>query len=277
MEPRISDIPIKKQPSFLIVGALKAGTTTLANVLEDHPEIGIPVKEIHFFDGKLEMGQDWYEYQFGSCSANIVGEATPTYGFHPQVPQLISQMYPDIKIIWILRDPIKRAYSNWIHCRKHFIEKRSFTDAVNDEISCKNSDRWTCYLERSLYVEQIYRYLRYFDQNRIHVVTIEELIMDFAYGYKHLLKFLDVNDHNFKTKLIQSNITEVPKYMRLQEIIKNSIPLQLVPDSVKRLWPRDPAPNFDNTDLKDILTDYFEPANIQLEELIGKHVRKLWS
>ena len=111
-----------KSPSFLIVGALKAGTTTLTDELVKHPEIGVPVKELHFFNANYEKGLAWYEQQFGRCSEQIVGEATPTYGYHPHLPKIIKRDYPNVKIIWILRDPVFRSYSNYVHVRKHFID-----------------------------------------------------------------------------------------------------------------------------------------------------------
>jgi len=122
-------------PNFLIIGAAKSGTTSLYHALKQHPKIFMsPVKEPNFFaleGGELNYPQgtvdprylaqcittkEEYNQQFEGVSNEIaVGEASPIYLYHPQAPVRIKNCLPNVKIIVILRNPIERAYSNFLH------------------------------------------------------------------------------------------------------------------------------------------------------------------
>src|SRR5262245_33715274 len=100
-------------PNFLIVGAMKCGTSTLLGYLRQHREIYIARREVHFFDrdSQYRLGIEWYEKQFGSSPQHrAVGEKTPAYCFVPEAAKRIHRHLPDVKLIWIFRDPVARAY-----------------------------------------------------------------------------------------------------------------------------------------------------------------------
>jgi len=130
----------KKAPDFIIIGAQKAGTTWLWKMLDQHPGTSLPPqKEIHYF-GSSELysrGDDWYFSHFnGLDSSKVIGEASTSYFYGPLpywhnksdqieideslpiIPELISQKFPDIKFIVILRDPVHRAISAYSHWMK---------------------------------------------------------------------------------------------------------------------------------------------------------------
>ena len=139
--------PISKHatnPSFLIIGAQKCATTWLSNTLNKHPEIFIPEqKEIHFFNKtyNYNKGFSWYREHFDDCSeTQIAGEATPNYLWTSandrdlkeshrttNIPGLVHKHLPDIKLIIILRDPVKRAISAF----NHHIRDRAFHPSSN--------------------------------------------------------------------------------------------------------------------------------------------------
>lgn len=117
-------------PNFLIVGAQKAGTTSLHYYLKQHPQIYMrPRKEPHFFEG---MHWDFYrpgrimlavtdlaDYQAlfeGVTDEKAIGEASASYLYSPKAPTLIKRSIPDARLIAILRNPPDRAYSNFLHC-----------------------------------------------------------------------------------------------------------------------------------------------------------------
>ncbi|MDZ7692679.1 MAG: sulfotransferase [Balneolaceae bacterium] len=107
-------------PGFLIVGAMKAGTTTLMRYLVRNPYIAIPNNEIHYFDkeSNYRKGLDWYKKKFSASeSTQIIGEKTPTYSYDPKVPARIYKDFPDCKIVWLFRNPVDRTYSNYIHAK----------------------------------------------------------------------------------------------------------------------------------------------------------------
>ena len=140
-------------PSFLVIGAQRAGTTTLFDQLLLHPDLHGPVggrgevtwadKEIHFFDERFLLGPTWYRSFFPLTLQRrrararggdvVAGEATPYYIFHPLVPERVAVTIPDIRLIAVLRDPVERAYSHYQMMRRSKREELSFEDALEAE------------------------------------------------------------------------------------------------------------------------------------------------
>ncbi|RLF35719.1 MAG: sulfotransferase, partial [Thermoplasmata archaeon] len=102
-------------PNFVIAGPPKSGTTSLLFYLERHPDVFV-INEPHFFSRNYEKGIEWYESLFEKHKKEkAVGEKSPSYFFDPKVPLRIKKHIPDVKLIFIFRDPIKRAYSEYWH------------------------------------------------------------------------------------------------------------------------------------------------------------------
>ena len=139
-------------PSFLIIGAQRAGTTSLFRYLLRHPDVAGPsggdsavwwVKETHFFDEKFSKGVDWYRSFFPLASTRErhrkhgndlrAGEATPYYMFHPAVPARVAATIPDVRLIALLRDPVERAYSHYQMMSRTGREKLGFEEALAAE------------------------------------------------------------------------------------------------------------------------------------------------
>ena len=107
---------MKKGPDFLGIGAQKAGTTWLHRMLKRHPQIGFAqgdagnLKEVHFWDKKQERGLDWYVSLFQSD--RIMGDITPAYAILPaRTVRSIYELNPRVRMIYILRNPVERAWS----------------------------------------------------------------------------------------------------------------------------------------------------------------------
>ena len=94
-------------PDYIIVGAQKSGTTVLFSYINDHPMVLNKSGEIHFFDVQFSKGIEWYKKQFPKkpSSEYRIGDKSPYYFFHPLVPQRVAEMFPNVKIIMILRNP----------------------------------------------------------------------------------------------------------------------------------------------------------------------------
>jgi Sulfotransferase domain len=139
-------------PTFLIIGAQRAGTTSLFRYLLAHPDVAGPsggdsavwwVKETHFFDEKYAKGVDWYRSFFPLEATRRrrrkrghdlqAGEATPYYMFHPAVPARAAATLPDVRLIALLRDPVERAYSHYQMMSRTGREKLSFEEALAAE------------------------------------------------------------------------------------------------------------------------------------------------
>jgi Sulfotransferase domain len=139
-------------PSFLIIGAQRAGTTSLFRYLLAHPDVAGPsggdpavwwAKEMHFFDEKFAKGVDWYRSFFPLSATREryrrrghdlqTGEATPYYLFHPAVPARVAVTLPDVRLIALLRDPVERAYSHHQMMSRTGREKLGFEEALAAE------------------------------------------------------------------------------------------------------------------------------------------------
>ena len=110
-------------PDFIIIGVPKGGTSSLLSWLGTHPQLWVhPRKELHFFNGAWEQGEEWYRAQFPQFlhgSGILRGEATPNYFLDPRVPARLAAVAPRARLILLLRDPLQRAIS-WIeHLRRH--------------------------------------------------------------------------------------------------------------------------------------------------------------
>ncbi len=198
-------------PTFIIIGAMKGGTTSLYFYLKSHPEILMSrAKELNYFSHPkhLNQGIEWYKNQFKG-EAKIYGEASPSYTFFPdnaQVPKLIHETLPNVKLIYLVRDPIQRAISHYLHIYTRNIENRTFEEALGNF----EKDHNNLYLSRSLYYLQLERYLEYFSLNDILIVSSEDLYKNGEATLKVILKYLDVSEDtsliNFNKKTHQSSL-----------------------------------------------------------------------
>ena len=200
---------IRQEPRFMLIGAGKCGTTSLEKYITQHPAVEpTVVKELHYFDYMYDHGHDWYRSHFPLVfSKKISGDFTPSYLDHPEAPKRISQRYPHMKFILILRNPIDRAYSQYQHTKRNGDESLSFENAVKTEFEriAKNEDSYKkfSYLTRGLYDEQLSRWFSYFPRENFLVLEYSELenpsvLMDKIFAFLGLPLYKDIkfNKHN---------------------------------------------------------------------------------
>jgi hypothetical protein len=190
------------KPNLFIVGAMKAGTTSLAGYLDQHPDITFCVpKELNFFGAKAEgrspepPSPEEYRRLFDAHRTRYSGEATVQYLYSRAAPEEIRAHNPNARILAILRNPIDRAYSHFNHNAKS-IEKRTFERAVEDERNGVGTNRFLYdwgYLELGSYATQVERYLRTFGDAGLRVLVTEQLDADADGVCKGVLRFLDVD------------------------------------------------------------------------------------
>ena len=122
-------------PTFVVAGAQKCGTSTLHSLLQDHPHVLMSrPKELHFFDRHWERGLDWYASQFTpGPDHQQFGESTPVYMYDAVGRQRMIETLPEARIVVILRDPIKRAYS---HYRQYRNTEREPAPTFESRSSC---------------------------------------------------------------------------------------------------------------------------------------------
>ena len=179
-------------PDALIIGAMKSGTSSLHYYLTQHPQVVPPLrKEVHYFDLNFGRGEPWYRANFGRAGAGGLNlDSSPYYLFHPQVPQRAHALLPNARLIVLLRDPVRRAYSHYWHERDKGREPRSFEDAIaaeperierdherlaTGEIERSASHQYFSYLARGRYAEQLQRWLQFYPREQLLVLRFEDL------------------------------------------------------------------------------------------------------
>jgi hypothetical protein len=201
---------LRPLPDFLILGAQKAGTTALYAYLRWHPEItGPSFKEVSFFDRHYKRGERWYRAHMPVRRSGIVGEASPSYLFHPLAPERVAQLLPDARLIALLRNPVDRAFSHYQHEVALGREQLSFQEAIARESERMDGELermlarpayfsyawWNyTYLARGRYVEQLERWLAAFPPDQLLVLLTDELAEDTAGTYRRALDFLGVDE-----------------------------------------------------------------------------------
>ncbi|HYF40703.1 MAG TPA: sulfotransferase domain-containing protein, partial [Gemmatimonadales bacterium] len=130
--------PLRGLPSVLLIGAQKAGTTSLFNYMAEHPAVLPPSnKEIHYFDLNPTRGLTWYRshfpYNHQLRDGSVTVDASPYYLAHPGVPQRAAQLLPGARLLVLLRNPVDRAYSHYQHEVRGGREPLSFEEAIARE------------------------------------------------------------------------------------------------------------------------------------------------
>lgn len=207
-------------PDFLIIGAQRAGTTSLYRYLVQHPAV-LPVvltKGVHYFDTAFEKGVLWYRAHFPlEAHAALLarrlgvavktGEGSPYYVFHPLAAERIARTVPDVKLILLLRDPVERAYSHYQHEVARGFEHLPLREALEAEEERLAGERERMmtdpqyqsfayqhhsYVARGRYLEQILRWRELFPREQLLILISEEFFADPAATMARVLAFLDL-------------------------------------------------------------------------------------
>lgn len=185
----------RRLPDFLVIGAMKAATTTLCNYLAEHPGAFIPpLKEPDFFvaEKTWSKGFDWYSGLFADAAPGVLlGEGSTNYtkaAQFPGVPARIHEHVPGAKLIYLLRDPIDRMRSNYVHRYLTGHERRPATEALVPGSG---------YLDTSLYGKQLAAFREYFPPEQILVVLNEDLRDDPGRVLTEIEAFLGLAHHEF--------------------------------------------------------------------------------
>ncbi|MBR8830901.1 MAG: hypothetical protein N5P05_000175 [Chroococcopsis gigantea SAG 12.99] len=228
-------------PDFMIIGAPKAGTTSLYAYLCQHPQICMSSrKETQFFalDEKYNQGLEWYSSLFTSAEpGQICGEASTDYTKYPLYPETasrIAQILPDVKLIYIMRNPVDRAYSYYTHVNRGQVHKKSFEEHIqNTNIS----------LDASNYIMQIEQYLKYFPKESFLFLLMEDFVKDNHKVMMEIANFLGVDSEFYaenKEKIVKNSATLIVDVLARQEVNSKfkKVPLlnevaKIVPKQVK--------------------------------------------
>jgi hypothetical protein len=205
-------------PDYLIIGAQRAGTTSLHRYLVQHPGVRtmLRTKGVHFFDVAYGRGMAWYASRFPTKAYAwyvarrhgvelVTGEASPYYLYHPLVAQRVAEHLPRVKLIALLRDPVQRAYSHYQHEVARGFETLPFEEAIEAEPArlAGEEERMAAeplynsfahqhhsYLARGRYHEQLARWRARFDDDQLLVLSAERFFREPDPTFRRVLDFL---------------------------------------------------------------------------------------
>lgn len=275
-------------PNFFIVGAAKAGTTSLYAWLRQHPQIYMsPVKEPHYFSKGLVKNvrfviseeQEYLKLFRHAASFRAIGEASASYlSFGRIVAERIKAAVPHARIIIILRDPIERCFADYLMHVRQGLESLDFYEAL------MNSPLSKIYVQT--YAQPVKEYLETFGDQNVLVLMFEDLKNNPRALLKQVARFLDVNEEPMmKVKLSVENPGGVPRsrISRAVLALRRKIPIPVLPlpkflkSSMRRMLLA-PKPPMDPRAIE-YLRPIFEADLQELEQVLGRplpELRKVW-
>jgi len=263
---RKSEIEKNRVPNFIIAGAQKCGTTSIFEVLNDHMEVFLPEsKEVHFFDKNesFDKGIDWYKKFFRKSKfEKVIMDITPNYMNKEYVPERIKKLLPNVKLIFVLRNPVTRAYSNYWDNIRNQNEHLPFDEAIKHN---------PAYIEKGLYYKHINSFLKYFNEKDIFIFLSEELFSHPEIFYKKLCSKLDIDFKMIRDMNRVANFARVPRVRSLEKIFlsQNKISMRI----------RRPIPRFLKSFVKK-LDEKFNMKKIKrpkIDEETKKYLKDIFS
>jgi hypothetical protein len=287
----------KRMPNFLIVGAAKAGTTSLYEYLRQHPDIFMPEwKELSFFIGdpcgplhKVRKPAYYYKVFAGVKQHKAIGEASTSYLYDRAAPDIIKAKLGQVKILIILRDPVAMSYSLYNHQSRK--EGETITDfeaaltaegkRLNDPAFKKKCYGWHAnyyYYQRGLYYEQVQRYLDTFGKDHVKIILFDDLAKDAVGVVQEAFRFLDVDDTfvpDIKVHNPGGGIISIPRFWHdtglflktFQYVFSKNI-IKKIPHLIRNIGRKPPAPLKPATE-RNLRRKFYDDI-CRLEQLIGK-------
>lgn len=290
----------KSLPNFLIVGALKSGTTSLYYYLLQHPDVFLSpdVKESRFLAGlspeknpeivqlvnyvaSLEKYQRLFEQ---AKPQQAIGEVDPwcLYLYEQSIPRIKTFLKPTVRIVICLRNPVDRSYSHYYQALKQGWKTRPFTETI-DAVLAGNFVTWyeRSFLEAGLYYNPVKKFLEAFSSDQVLIILFEELRTDEANVFRKLCQFIDVDDTFTPTSYERANVGGIPKSRTLHKLLKRrwavttllkpflpvtwrkTVRQRLITQNLHRYPPM-------MADERQRLTDYYREDILQLQSIVDK-------
>jgi hypothetical protein len=211
---------LRRLPDFVVIGAMKCGTSMLFSSIARHPSV-VPAlrKEVHYFDyaRNFRRGEGWYRAHFplarewsprasfGRSRPILTGEASPYYSFHPLSGSRLRATAPNAKLILVIRDPVARAWSHHRHETRLGYEDLPFEAAIDAEEERLSGEaerfpsdpfyygyahQYWSYAARGRYAEQIRAWTSEFPRDQMLVLELERLVGDWGRSFEAVFDFL---------------------------------------------------------------------------------------
>lgn len=287
---------MKDEIDFIGVGAVKSGSSWMASLLSQHPEVSMSKrKEVAFFnaynfDGTINESSSYgkrYYLKFWPKTNKVKGEISPQYLFDTQSAERIKSTFPNIRILVMLRDPKQVVYS-------HYLYERFFNQSIDPSLSFIEAlERHPFLLKSANFTEQLERYFKVFNRDNVHVYFLDQALKDQKEFSKQLYTSVKLNDVHFipdytsvnESKQVNSkfvnSLIKIPSFLKqkveksfrsdfLEKVKQSSLFIYMVKwrdyfldKNVKRLH----KPEMTSIDKKYLQT-YFEHEIVNLEDLL---------
>jgi hypothetical protein len=293
-------------PNFLIIGAPKAGTTALYHWLEKHPQIHLSSpKEPYFFEDEYERGPRHYWQAFfadGYAGQPLIGEARTSHLYLPYVASRIHQTVPEARLVAILRNPVRRAFSHWWMMRCNGRETLPFDAALRANLQALQEGRglqgpgveerwraamapepnfrgirpvrWRALLEPGYYLEHLERYLEYFPREQLCVLLHDDLVARPQETVRELFSFLGLDPGQVSAPLAPENVAlthfSLPLFRLSQRLqAERFLPRKWLGRARTLLSRIGNRPRMSD-EARDWLLGHYAPHNERLSEWLGR-------
>jgi hypothetical protein len=286
----------------MCLGAAKSGTTTLYDILRQHSDIYTPsFKEPHFFDipENFNNGLQWYEKTyFKKTDKKIIADFTPSYFFDKNAPRRIFEsLGANMKFLVIVRNPVDRAYSHYLHSKRDHHEVENFEKSLELELSRLNQYEQQSdylfylrhsYIHQGLYSRMLERYLQYFSLDNFLFISFEdEFLKERDVTIKKILDFLEIDNSAVLNTDIRSNPSSKEKSKNLKKLMNKrgwwrDMVRFMIPDIQLRQIIRNRIQRINIIEFKaqqlsqelrsELLEKYFKQDILNLERILNKEM-----
>ena len=280
-------------PNFFIIGAPKAGTTSLYHYLKNHPDIYMsPVKEPNYFSYADIVTQKLYYHECGIESLQgyeklfagvnrhkAIGEASVSYLYYPDVALRIKNTITDAKILILLRNPVDRSFSHFLMDQRLCYINLSFENVVRKVVRHPNLELYCQqYVELGLYHEQVKRYIDIFGEDQVKIVLTEDMKEDTAKVLHSVFEYLGVKNQPPADKDRKHNVYKKPRNnivgrfyasKKLRSMLKFLFPAFITERIKNNIFVKEDKPAL-SEDTRAYLTGLFANDVKKLESLIGR-------
>ena len=283
-------------PNFMCIGAAKSGTTSLYDILRQHSKVFIPsFKEPHFFDipSVYQHGIEWYQktYFKGLKNEKCIGDFSPTYMFDEHAPhRILNDLGSELKFIIILRNPVDRAYSHYLHSKRDEHENLSFKEALSVEENRVSEKDYLSYLrfsyvEQGMYYKMLRRYFDLFPRDNFLIINFEEEFVNQREStINKIFDFLGLSNEGLDINISSNKASKarsiwLKKFMKKtgwwRVVVKKSIPSlkirQIIKNRIQRVNTKTYfPPKLEAIEKKEIYNNYFKSDIQNLEKLLDK-------
>lgn len=275
-------------PNFFIVGAPRAGTTSLYEYLKNCQNVFMsPIKETYFFSPNVNMNlilskpvkkeKDYLKLFHEVKNEKAIGEATPSYLWDPDSAKLIHTKIPTARIIIILRNPIERAFSHYLWLVSLGKENLSFSESIKKSLSAK-PDFSGRIIDGGMYSNQIQKYFDEFDKKQIKIIIFEEFSKDPKKFVEDILTFLETDSDPPDTFEVFNTYVE-PRGKFAKSMIQNkflqkigtSLPQNLASHATKILDKKATKPKMSESDIQTLKKIYYQDVQ-NLKNILNRNL-----